>query len=76
MTDVKQTTPLMTPRRGFFARIAGVMALAAFVPTASQAETEADDGPNWPGKLTGRHKQVVDAYAINDGYPLGFVVTS
>ena len=50
------------------------MALAAFVPTASQAETEADDGPKWLGKLTGRHKQVVDAYAINDGYPLGFVV--
>ena len=42
--------------------------------TASQAETEADDGPNWPGKLTGRHKQVVDAYTINDGYPLGFMV--
>jgi hypothetical protein len=38
------------------------------------AETEADDGPDWPGKLTGRHKQVVDAYAVNDGYPLGFVL--
>jgi intracellular sulfur oxidation DsrE/DsrF family protein len=76
MTDTKPTT-LITPRRGFFTRVAGVMALgaAAFVPSAPQAaETEADDGPDWPGKLTGRHKQVVDAYAINDGFPFGFVL--
>lgn len=63
MTDLKPTTTLMTPRRGFFTRIAGVMTLgvAAFVPTVPRADTEADDGPDWPGKLTGRHKQVVDA---------------
>jgi hypothetical protein len=76
MTDRKQTTPLMTARRGFFTRVAGVIALgaAAFVPTEPRAETEADDGPDWPGKLTGRHKQVIDAYAINDGFPLGFML--
>ena len=74
MTDLKQT--FVTARRGFFTRIAGVMALgtAAFVSTKSHAETEAEDGPDWPGKLTGRHKQVVDAYAINDGFPLGFML--
>ena len=75
MTDLKQTATLMTPRRGFFTRIAGVMALgvAVFVPTAPHAEGDADDGPDWPGKLTGRHKQVTDMYAVNDGFPLGFV---
>jgi hypothetical protein len=74
MTDLKQT--LVTARRGFFTRIAGVMALGAagFVSTEPRAETEAEDGPDWPGKLTGRHKQVVDAYAINDGFPLAFVL--
>jgi intracellular sulfur oxidation DsrE/DsrF family protein len=76
MTDIKEPTTILTPRRGFFTRIAGMMALgaAAFVPTASQAEGEADDGPDWPGKLTGRHKQVIDAYAINEGFPLGFTL--
>jgi intracellular sulfur oxidation DsrE/DsrF family protein len=74
MTDLKQA--LVTARRGFFTRIAGVVALgaAAFVPTEPRAEVEAEDGPNWPGKLTGRHKQVVDAYEINDGFPLAFVL--
>ena len=39
MTDLKATTTLMTPRRGFFTRIAGVITLgvAAFVPTAPHA---------------------------------------
>jgi intracellular sulfur oxidation DsrE/DsrF family protein len=74
MTDLKQT--LVTARRGFFTRIAGVMALgaAAFVPTEPRAEVEAEDGPDWPGKLSGRHKQVVDAYEINEGFPLAFVL--
>jgi hypothetical protein len=73
MTDFK----LLTPRRGFFTRIAGVMALgvAAFTPAAPHAaETHTDDGPDWPGKLPGRHKQVLDAYTINDGYPLNFTL--
>jgi hypothetical protein len=33
------------------------------------------DGPNWPGALQGRHRQVVDAYAVNKGSPLGFAHT-
>jgi intracellular sulfur oxidation DsrE/DsrF family protein len=76
MTDLKQTTSLVTPRRGFFARVVGVVALGAtaFIPTEPRAETEAEDGPDWPGKLTGRHKQLVDAYAINEGFPLAFVL--
>jgi hypothetical protein len=76
MTDIKQTTFTMTARRGFFTRVAGVMALgvAAFAPAEPRAETEAEDGPDWPGKLTGRHKQLVDAYAINEGFPLAFAL--
>src|ERR1700729_4366676 len=76
MNDLKQTATLMTPRRGFFTRVAGVMALGAavFIPTAPRAEGEAEDGPNWPGNLTGRHKQVTDVYGLNEGYPLGFVL--
>jgi hypothetical protein len=50
------------------------LGVAAFVPTEPRAETEPEDGPDWPGKLTGRHKQLVDAYEINDGYPLSFVL--
>ena len=46
MTDLKQTATLMTPRRGFFTRVAGVMALgaAAFIPTASRAEGKRKTG--------------------------------
>ncbi len=33
------------------------------------------DGPNWPGKLKGRHRQVVDAIEINAGFPLAFAYT-
>jgi hypothetical protein len=76
MIDLKQSATLMTPRRGFFTRVAGVMALGAAVlaPTAPRAEGEVEDGPNWPGNLSGRHKQVADIYALNEGYPLGFVL--
>ena len=74
MSDLKQI--LVTPRRGFFTRVAGVMALgvAGFVPTEPRAEGEADDGPNWPGNLPGRHKQLTDIYAVNNGAPFGYVV--
>jgi hypothetical protein len=72
-------TPDTAPRRTFFGRLAGAAAvgLAGLVPTLSSTRAEAatNDGPDWPGKLTGRHRQVVDAYAVNDGFPLGFVVT-
>jgi hypothetical protein len=43
MTDLKETTPLMTPRRGFFTRIAGVMALGV----ARCGILGADGRPNW-----------------------------
>jgi hypothetical protein len=68
----------IAPRRSFF-RVAGamVLGLAGLASKALSAETStaAVDGPNWPGNLQGRHRQVVDAYAANAGFPLAFAYT-
>jgi hypothetical protein len=65
-----------TPRRGFFARMAGAMALGlagfATAPRGAQAAANTSD---WPGALKGRNRQVVDAYEANAGFPLAFVHT-
>ena len=65
-----------TPRRGFFARMAGAAALGlagfASAPRAAQAATNPSD---WPGALKGKNRQVVDAYEANAGFPLAFVHT-
>jgi hypothetical protein len=78
MTDLTQRNSDIAPRRGFF-RVAGAMALglAGLASKALSAETStaAVDGPNWPGNLQGRHRQVVDAYAANAGFPLAFAYT-
>jgi hypothetical protein len=76
MTDLNDTTDKM-PRRGFFGRFAGAMVLAGFATTPVRAETAAatSDGPDWPGALKGRHRQVVDAYDANSGFPLAFAYT-
>jgi hypothetical protein len=65
------------PRRSFF-RFGGAMALglAGLASQPLYAQTQAaDDGPNWPGALQGRHRQVVDAYETNAGFPLAFAYT-
>jgi hypothetical protein len=53
------------------------MVLAGFATTSARAETAAapSDGPDWPGVLKGRHRQVVDAYDANAGFPLAFAYT-
>jgi hypothetical protein len=67
------------PRRSLIGRLAGGVALglAGLLPTPSGAQpvTPGSDGPLWPGTLKGRHRQVVDAYAVNDGAPLAFAYT-
>jgi hypothetical protein len=70
-----------TPRRSFFSRIAAIAALGAsgLSSTIVRAEEAAgSDGPDWPGKLTGRHKQVTDAIDIRNGamlnYTLNFLI--
>ena len=75
-------TPLTNdgaPRRSFFGRLAGATALgfAGLLPSPSNAQPAPvkGDGPDWPGKLKGRHRQVVDAYDFNDGFPLAFAYT-
>jgi hypothetical protein len=73
------------PRRSFFGRLAGATALgvagllsawqgaqAASGRAASGRATPEQDGPNWPGKLRGRHRQMVDGYDVNNGSPLEF----
>ena len=66
----------ITARRRFFGRMAALAAFAGsgFSTTIARAEAEApgSDGPDWPGKLTGRHRQVTDVYEIDNGAPLGF----
>ena len=76
MTDLTHDMTDMMPRRGLFGRFAGamVLALAGFATTPVRAESAAtpSDGPDWPGVLKGRHRQVVDAYDVNAGFPLAF----
>ena len=65
----------VTPRRGFFTRIAAsamALGLTGLTSAPARAAAGAEDGPDWPGTLKGRHRQVVDAYAPNDGFPLFF----
>jgi hypothetical protein len=67
------------PRRNFF-RLAGatMLGLAGLASAASRSQAAtppAGDSLNWPGKLKGRHRQVVDGYNVNSGYPLIFAAT-
>lgn len=75
-----------TPRRNFLGRLAaGTMALglSAFTPVSACAAEKTDStasdttskSDEWPGALKGKHKQVVDAFAFNHGFPLAFAYT-
>ena len=62
---------VVTPRRSFFTRIAAsamAIGLTGLGSAPARAAAGADDGPDWPGTLKGRHRQVVDAYAANDEF--------
>jgi hypothetical protein len=62
-------------RRGFFSRMVGAAALgvSGLVAAAdARANTRLADGADWPGKLRGRHRQVVDGYQISNGGPLQY----
>ena len=51
------------------------LGLTGLTSAPVRAAAGAEDGPDWPGTLKGRHRQVVDAYAPNDGFPLAFAYT-
>jgi hypothetical protein len=74
MRDFNQHTTEVTPRRRFFGRVAAMSALGlfGFAAIRARAEPAQSDGPDWPGTLKGRHRQVFDVYGINEGFPLGF----
>ena len=79
MTDLTRDTNDIAPRRSFFGHLGGavVLGLAGLVPRSlyAQTQTTRPDGLNWPGPLQGRHRQVVDAYEVNAGFPLAFAYT-
>ena len=79
MNTLNANTADGAPRRNFF-RLAGatMLGLAGLASAASRSQAAtppAGDGLTWPGKLKGRHRQVVDAYNVNSGYPLLFAST-
>ena len=66
------------PRRTFFRRVAGAitLGLATWAPGPLRAQPAIRPAqPDWPGALKGRHRQLFDAYTINDGAPLEFAYT-
>ena len=70
---MQNTTDDVSPRRSFFGRIAAMSALGLFgFAGAARAQTAQSDGPDWPGPLKGRHRQVFDVYDMNEGSPLNF----
>jgi hypothetical protein len=78
MSDFSYETTMVTPRRGFFGRVAAMAAvgLSGLATTTVHAQQPGQsDGLDWPGTLKGRHKQVVDGVEINSGLPLTFAYT-
>jgi hypothetical protein len=72
-------------RRAFLGQLAvgaaagaGVLALSGVanaMPAASPFSGAASDPEHWLDGVKGKHRQLVDAYAANDGWPLGFTHT-
>lgn len=80
--ELEQETP--HGRRAFLGQLAvgaaagaGILAFSG-VANAMPAAAAAEPGPDadhWLDGLKGKHRQLVDAYAANDGWPLGFAHT-
>jgi hypothetical protein len=76
-----------SPRRSFLGRLAAgtaALGLTAFLPVtacaaektaASASDSTSTEPSEWPGTLKTKHKMVVDAFAINEGFPLAFAYT-
>jgi hypothetical protein len=74
MTNTLDETAI-SHRRSVFARLAALASVAAASIGMPAEAAPASDGPNWPGKIKTRHRQVVDAAEPNDGNPLGYAAT-
>src|SRR2546421_6816607 len=74
MRDLNRDKADGTPGRSFLG-LAAMSALGLFglATATARAQPVPSDGPDWPGTLKGRHKQLFDVYTINAGFPLGFV---
>ena len=75
-------TRTVTGRRAFLGKLAagaaasaGAIALSSVALPETLFASEAPDPEHWLDSLKGKHKQVVDAYAPNDGFPLAFAHT-
>jgi hypothetical protein len=76
MINLHLDSTYRAPRRSFFGRVIAAAALGfAGLPASARETATGSDGPIWPGKLKARHRQVVDAYDVNKGSPLGFAYT-
>jgi hypothetical protein len=76
-----------SPRRSFLGRLAaGTAALglttilpatacAAEKTAASASDSSSAEPSEWPGALKTKHKMVIDAFAMNEGFPLAFAYT-
>lgn len=78
-----------SPRRSFLGRLAtgtAALGLTAFLPvtacaaektvaTASDSTSTPKEPSEWPGALKAKHKMVIDAFAVNSGFPLAFAYT-
>ena len=77
---MNKTSPAgASPRRMFFGRIAGAVTVGIVTvvsrPLRAQPAVISPAQPEWPGALRGRHRQLFDAYTINNGAPLEFAYT-
>lgn len=80
---------ILTPfaRRSFLGRLASATAalgLSAFLPAtacaaektvANASDSTSTEASDWPGTLKTKHKMAVDAFAMNEGFPLAFAYT-
>lgn len=82
-TEATQESP--QGRRAFLGQLAvgaaagaGVLALpgvANAMPDEAVSSSMGPEADHWLDGLKGKHRQLVDAYAANDGWPLGFTHT-
>ncbi len=74
MTDSPRRTLIARFAGGLAASVAGLMSARALAAPTAGREPSAP-GPDWPGASNMRHRLLVDAYQVNDGWPLVYAHT-